>query len=72
MTPRYKVGDLFQYNKTEVDEFIVIVKSNGMRNVNIDTEWERKSHSYSCYSLKYGLYMDKTEKFLDLYYKKVA
>lgn len=69
---KYKSGDLFQYNRTEIDELIIILKYDGISNINSDVEFERHSHCYSCYNLTFDMYMDRTEKFLDLYYEKVA
>jgi hypothetical protein len=69
---KYKPGDLFQYSRTEIDEVIMILKYDGIANINSDAEFERKAHCYSCYNVTFGLFMDRTEKFLDLYYDKVA
>lgn len=69
---KYKPGDLFQYNRTEIDEVIIILKYDGVSNINSDAEFERKAHCYNCYNVTFGLFMDRTEKFLDLYYSKIA
>ena len=71
--PSYKTGDLLQYNRTEVDELIMILKYGGIANISSDANFKlSKVHYYSCYNVTSGFFMDKTEKFLDLYYNKVS
>jgi hypothetical protein len=67
MKHKHKPGDMFVIQNKKagnfVDELIVIVEPT--------TEISLSGPSYKVYNQTYNMFMDRTQMFLDMFYKKV-
>lgn len=70
MNYKYKVGDLLEIIPAEVrgnfgDEVIMIVEQSGI------CRFSNESYKYKVYNLSFQMFQERTEPFLDKFYKKV-
>jgi hypothetical protein len=70
MNYKYKVGDLFEITTAEdqgnfSDEVIMVVEQSGI------CRFSNESYKYKVYNLTLQMFMERTEPFLDKFYKKV-
>ena len=71
MNYKYKVGDLLEFTTAEDQgnfghETIMIVEQSGI------CRFSNESYTYKVYDLTLQMFMERTEPFLDKFYKKVS